>query len=72
MNDTDYKNRVWEVSSIIKLVASMNINAICSVARSINSNFSCDDIVSIDDNIIYEAYIKQIQKTNKENIGGTL
>ena len=72
MNENEYKNHIWEVSSIIKLVACMNINAICSVARSINNNFNYDDIDSIDDNIIYEAYINQIQKTNKENIGGTL
>lgn len=72
MNDKEYNDHVWEVSSIIKIIASMNINAICNVAHNIRNNFSVDDIDNINDNVIYEAYINQINQMNKENIGGSL
>ena len=71
MNDKEYNDHVWEISSIIKIIATMNIQAICSVACSIHDNFSVDDIDNLDNNVIYEAYLHQIRKTSKETLGGT-
>lgn len=69
MNDIEFNTRVWEISSIIKLVSTFNIKAICTVATNIRHNFNPDDIDKIDNKIIYEAYIKQIRNNNDKTRG---
>ncbi len=49
---------VWETASIIKLVAGMNITAICAVASNISKHYTPEDIEQIDNHCIYEAYCK--------------
>ena len=58
MNKQEYESKVWEVASIIKLVTGLNIKSVCNVASNIVQHYETDDIDKIDDNIIYEAYIK--------------
>lgn len=58
MNKQEYESKVWEVASIIKLVTGLNIKSVCNVASNIVQHYETEDIDKIDDNIIYEAYIK--------------
>lgn len=58
MNKQEYESKVWEVASIIKLVTGLNIKSVCNVASNIVQHYETEDIDKIDDNIIYEAYVK--------------
>lgn len=53
-----YESRIYEVGTIIKLVAGMNIQAVCTVASNINKHYDLEDVDSIDNNCIYDAYCK--------------
>jgi len=58
LNKQEYESRVWEVASIIKLVTGLNIKSVCNVANNIVQHYETEDIDTIDDNMIYEAYVK--------------
>lgn len=50
--------RVWMISTLIKLVATENVPAITSVASSLKKRFDVEEMENINDNIIYECYCK--------------
>ena len=58
LNKQEYDSMVWEVASIIKLVTTLNIKKVCNVASNIAQHYDYDEIDNLDDEIIYEAYIK--------------
>lgn len=49
--------RIWEVATLIKLVAGENIPAVTTVATQLKNNVNIDDWDKMD-NIIYECYCK--------------
>ena len=57
MNKTDYEAQVWEVATLIKLVASHNPSRICKIATRIKHIYD-DDYDILDNNTIYNAYIE--------------
>ena len=51
-----YDSRVYEVGTIIKLVCSMNVQAVCNVASNILQHYELEDIDDINNECIYDAY----------------
>ena len=57
-NKDKFEARVYEVATIIKLVATLNVEAVCDVATKLLKNYELDDIDEIDNKIVYDAYCK--------------
>lgn len=63
MNQSQYDSRVWEVATIIKLVAGMDIRSVGIVANNLRRRYdidSLDDEISNDD--IYEQYCTECER----------
>ncbi len=58
--NNDYENRIWEIASVIKIVANMDITAICNVARKVNKHFSPEDIETLNNELLYECYLQEV------------
>lgn len=56
MNKMEYESRIWEIGTLIKLVAVNDINSICSIATTLRNTFEPEDIDLIDNKTIYDAY----------------
>ena len=50
--------RIYEVATIIKLVATMNIKGVCTVANNLIKHYDEDTIDAIDNQLIYDSYCK--------------
>lgn len=59
MNNQKYNSRAWEVATLIKLVATENIQAICGVADTLCKHYEPEDLDMVDDHVIYECYCKR-------------
>lgn len=57
-NNQQYNSRVWEIATLIKLVANENINAISFVANNLRKHYTIEDIDTVDNYIIYDCYCK--------------
>ena len=63
MNENEYRSRVWEVATLIKLVAGMNIRSVGIVAMDLQKNYDLDNLEDeITDNDIYDNYCKECEK----------
>lgn len=54
---------MWEVATLIKLVAGMNIRSVGIVAMDLQKNYDLDNLEDeITDNDIYDNYCKECEK----------
>jgi len=62
LNQSQYDSRVWEVATIIKLVAGMNIRSVGIVANSLRRRYDVDNLDDVDNNMIYEEYCRECER----------
>lgn len=55
-NKEKYEARVFEVASIIKIVCTMDIESVCTVATNIMKHYSEDKLDTLDNHCVYDAY----------------
>lgn len=55
-NKNKFENRVWEIGTLIKLVAGEDIGAITFVANKLRMKYNVDDLEDVDNHMIYDCY----------------
>ena len=50
------ENRAWEVATVIRLVSSMDIDAVCGISKKLSEKFTEEQLDKIDDKILFDAY----------------
>lgn len=61
-NKNKLENRVWEIGTLIKLVAGEDIRAITFVANRLRMNYNVDDLEDVDNNMIYDCYCRYTEE----------
>lgn len=58
MNKQEYDSRIWEIGTLIKLVAAHDTSSICRCATRIKELYEPGDYDLINNEVLYEAYVR--------------
>jgi len=58
----EYNARIWEIGTLIKLVAIEDIRAISTVASRLRKHYTPEQLDNVDNNIIYDCYCNEHNK----------